>query len=77
MRATAHPGSRLALSAYSFEQLCINTTNEQLQSFFNMHIFKTELEEYKREGIDGSKISFVDNQPLLVRHLPARKGNMD
>ena len=40
--------------------------NEQLQNFFNQHIFKTELEEYRREGIDGSQISYVDNQALLV-----------
>eukprot|EP00050_Salpingoeca_kvevrii_P001275 m.166316 g.166316 ORF g.166316 m.166316 type:complete len:1002 (-) comp10335_c1_seq28:207-3212(-) len=48
-----------------FEQLCINVANEQLQNFFNDHIFKWELEEYTREGIDAKLISFVDNQPLL------------
>ena len=36
-----------------------------VQFFFNNHIFKMELDEYAREGIDGSKISFEDNQPLL------------
>ena len=49
----------------SFEQMCINVANEQLQNFFNQHIFKNELEEYKREGIDAAQISFVDNQVLL------------
>jgi len=49
----------------SLEQLLINLANEQLQFFFNNHIFKMELDEYAREGIDGSKISFEDNQPLL------------
>ena len=28
-------------------------------------VFQYELEEYKREGIDGSNITFVDNKPLL------------
>jgi len=49
----------------SFEQLCINVTNEQLQNFFNKHIFENELEEYRREGIDAAEISFVDNGRLL------------
>ena len=49
----------------SFEQLCINIANEQLQLFFNQHIFKLELAEYAKEGIDGKDINFVDNQPLL------------
>ena len=49
----------------SFEQLCINVTNEQLQNFFNKHIFENELEEYRREGIDAAEITFVDNGRLL------------
>lgn len=49
----------------SFEQMCINVANEQLQYFFNLHIFKLELEEYEREGVSGSSVSFVDNRPLL------------
>ncbi|KAL8615976.1 hypothetical protein ACOMHN_034652 [Nucella lapillus] len=49
----------------SFEQACINLANEQLQFFFNQHIFKMEQEEYMREGIDWTEIKFVDNKPLL------------
>ncbi|XP_041373643.1 myosin-IIIb-like [Gigantopelta aegis] len=53
----------------SFEQACINLANEQLQFFFNQHIFKMEQEEYKREGIDWNEITFVDNKPLLDMFL--------
>uniref|UniRef100_A0A674AIW9 Myosin-IIIb-like n=1 Tax=Salmo trutta TaxID=8032 RepID=A0A674AIW9_SALTR len=48
-----------------FEQLCINLANEQLQYFFNHHIFLMEQNEYKEEGIEWESISFKDNKPIL------------
>ncbi len=49
----------------SFEQLCINFTNEALQQQFNKFIFKLEQEEYEREKISWAFIEFPDNQDCL------------
>ncbi|XP_064598215.1 myosin-IIIb-like isoform X2 [Liolophura sinensis] len=58
----------------SFEQLCINIANEQLQYYFNQHIFAWEMQEYLNEGIDGSVIKFVDNRPVLDMFLAKPMG---
>ena len=59
----------------SIEQMCIDLTNEQLQGYFNNHVFVAEQDEYKREGVDVSKIAFSDNQSTLDLFL-AKKGSI-
>uniref|UniRef100_A0A8C5WQ59 Myosin IXB n=1 Tax=Laticauda laticaudata TaxID=8630 RepID=A0A8C5WQ59_LATLA len=55
----------------SFEQFCINYANEQLQYYFNQHIFKLEQEEYQSEGIAWHNIDYTDNVACI--HLIGKK----
>ncbi|UJR31428.1 hypothetical protein I4U23_018921 [Adineta vaga] len=45
----------------SFEQFCINYVNEKLQQIFIELTLKKEQEEYKRENIQWTPISFFNN----------------
>ncbi|XP_074766473.1 myosin-IIIb isoform X10 [Athene noctua] len=58
----------------SFEQLCINIANEQIQFYFNQHIFALEQMEYQSEGIDAAKVEYEDNRPLLDMFLQKPMG---
>nr|GEU97948.1 myosin-9-like isoform X1 [Tanacetum cinerariifolium] len=49
----------------SFEQFCINFTNEKLQQHFNQHVFRMQQEIYTKDEIDWSYIEFVDNKDIL------------
>ena len=54
--------------------MCINIANEQLQHFFNEHIFKWELEECAREGIVTESICFHSNRPVVELFLGKTTG---
>ena len=41
----------------SYEQLCINIANEQLQYFFRQHTFAWEMKEYENEGIRNQSLT--------------------
>ncbi|KAF0685154.1 Aste57867_22925 [Aphanomyces stellatus] len=49
----------------SFEQLCINFTNEMLHQKFLAHLFKHEAIEYGRQGLAWPAVAFVDNQDCV------------
>ena len=50
----------------SFEQLCINYTNEKLQSHFNKVIFSQEMEMYKSEEVPYKDMEVPDNGPCVA-----------
>ena len=49
----------------SFEQLCINYANEQLQQKFTKDVFVSVFEEYQEEGIGLDAIQYDDNTHVL------------
>lgn len=51
----------------SLEQFCINFTNEKLQQLYINDFFKSEQNEFIKEGLKDSlgEISFKDNQPII------------
>jgi len=49
----------------NFEQLCINYTNERLQSIFNKYVFEEEIKMFEEEGILKSRVTFENNSHII------------
>ncbi|KAL4480724.1 hypothetical protein ABPG72_014499 [Tetrahymena utriculariae] len=51
----------------SFEQLCINYTNEKLQQLYISYVFKSEEQEFINEGLKDhiGQLSYNDNQEVI------------
>ncbi|KAH9578248.1 Myosin head [Trypanosoma melophagium] len=60
----------------SFEQLCINLTNETFQRRYNHYIFTRDMDECREEGIDVTEIVFPDNS-ACVDMITGKGGILD
>lgn len=49
----------------SFEQFCINYSNEKLQQFFNERILRAEQQLYEQERLGVAKIAYADNRDCI------------
>jgi len=48
-----------------FEQLCINFTNECIQTLFNKYVFEEEIKFLEEEGVPHESITFQSNRHII------------
>nr|XP_022343403.1 unconventional myosin-XVI-like isoform X8 [Crassostrea virginica] len=58
----------------SFEQMCINLANEQMQSYTNDYIFLQEQRDCLLEGVPLVELNYKNNQPIIDTFLERNVG---
>ncbi|CAF1432453.1 unnamed protein product, partial [Didymodactylos carnosus] len=58
----------------SFEQICINLTNEHMQRFLNKHLYDLEIQDCQLEGIETIDINYIDNHYVIDTFLNKHTG---
>ncbi|CAC5360780.1 unnamed protein product [Mytilus coruscus] len=58
----------------SFEQICINLANEQMQNFTNEHLFNKEQQDCMLEGIQLVDLTYKNNQSILDTFMEKHTG---
>ncbi len=49
----------------SFEQLMVNTLNEELQNAFYRHSFSYDQQLYQKEGLPYPQVNYKDNSKMV------------
>ncbi|XP_057334569.1 neither inactivation nor afterpotential protein C-like isoform X2 [Microplitis mediator] len=57
-----------------FEQLVVNTTNEQLQCYYNQRVFAWEMQEHEEELIPSTYFNYYDNQETIEQLMGNKYG---
>lgn len=58
----------------NFEQLIINSLNEQMQYHYNQRMFVWEMVEHEEEQVPATQLHFYDNKPTVDQLMSKPKG---
>ncbi|XP_015118625.1 neither inactivation nor afterpotential protein C [Diachasma alloeum] len=61
-------------SANRFEQLIVNTMNEQLQCYYNQRVFAWEMQEQEEENIPVQHFHYYDNREAIEQLMGKNSG---